>query len=140
MNTGKMLAGAACLFAAQVFAAPEKAVLLDFSTSSLIDRATATSLLDAGIPARVWRVYPRTKWGYVSQVEGGITTEGICVITARVMMVALSPSLRVPLFRPQEIATTFGAQTGASGDQCRELARTKLVEAAQAVVSSLVKN
>lgn len=140
MNTRKMLAGAACLIAVQALAAPPKAVLLDFSTASLIDSATATQLLDEGIPAKVWRVYPRTKWGYVTQVEGGVTAEGICVITARVMMVALSPSLKVPLFRPEKIATAYGARTAASGDQCRALAKTKLVEATQGVVSSLVRN
>jgi hypothetical protein len=119
---------------------PAKAILLDFSTASLIDGASAKAILGAGLPAKVWKVYPANKWGYVSQVEGGITSTGTCVITARVMMVPLTPTMKAVLFRPEQIATAFDAVAGATPDQCKQLARTKLGEAVRGVVSSLVKS
>lgn len=120
-------------------AAPPKAVLLDFSKQSLIDPASAKAVLAEGIPAKVWKVYPASKWGFVSQVEGGITGAGVCVVTARVMMVPLTQAMRAVLFRPEKIATAFDAASGASAEQCKALAKSKLGEATQGVVSSLVK-
>jgi hypothetical protein len=87
----------------------------------------------------VLKVYPASKWGFVSQVEGGITQTGTCVITARVMMMQLTPTVKAMLFRPAKTATTFDAQPNASADQCKALARTKLQEAVQSVASSLAK-
>lgn len=140
MKFGNFLAAATLAVASQAFAAPPKAVLLDFSADALIDAATAKSVLDASIPARLWKVYPVSKWGFVSQVEGGVTPAGMCVVTARVMMVPLTATLKAVLFRPEKIATAFDAASGASAEQCRALAKSKLGEAAQAVVSSLVKS
>jgi hypothetical protein len=141
MKLGNMLAGAALLIAHQAFAAPPaKAVLLDFSSAALIDAAAAKAMLADGIPAKVWKVYPASKWGFVSQVEGGMTTAGTCVVTARVMMVPLTATVKAVLFRPEKVATTFDAQAGATTEQCQALAKTKLGEALQGVVSSLVKS
>jgi hypothetical protein len=139
MKFGILLGAVGLLLATQAFAAPPKAKLLDFSNAVLIDSGTATAVLDEGIPARLWKVYPASKWAFVSQVEGGITQSGVCVVTARVMMVPLTATLKAVLLRPQQIATAFDAMPNASGDQCKELAKSKLVEATQAVVSSLVK-
>jgi hypothetical protein len=69
-----------------------------------------------------------------------VTAAGVCVVTARVMMIALTPTVKAPLFRPNKTATTFDAATGASPEQCKALARAKLGEALQGVVSSLVKS
>lgn len=141
MKIRTFLASAVALLATQAFAAPPaKAVLLDFSSPALIDADSAKAMLGEGIPAKVWKVYPASKWGFVSQVEGGITSAGVCVVTARVMMISLTPTVRAPLFRPDKIATTFDAASGASTEQCRQLAKTKLGEALQSVVSSLVKS
>jgi hypothetical protein len=140
MKTPILLATAALLTSAAAFAAPPKTVLLDFSRDTLIDEASAKAVLGEGIPARVWKVYPASKWGFVSQVEGGITAAGICVVTARVMMVPLTQAVKAVLFRPEKTATAFDAVPGATEVQCRDLAKAKLVEATQAVVSSLVKS
>lgn len=139
MNLRITLASTALLLATQAFAAPPKGVLLDFSSSALIESSAAKALLDEGIPARVWKVYPASKWGFVSQVEGGITGTGVCVVTARVMMIALTPTMKAPLFRPEKTATAFDAVAGASSDDCKALAKAKLGEATQGVVSSLIK-
>ena len=97
-------------------------------------------MLAEGIPSKVWKVCPASKWGFVSQVEGGITTAGTCVVTARVMMVPLTGTLKAVLFRPEKIATSFDALTGATARKCQALARAKLGEALESVVSSLVKS
>lgn len=140
MRITPWLALAALACAPTVFAAsPPKAVLLDFSKDTLIDQATAKAVVADGIPAKLWKVYPASKWGFVSQVEGGITGAGVCVVTARVMMVPLTQAMKAVLFRPEKIATAFDAASGASAEQCKALAKSKLGEATQGVVSSLVK-
>ena len=140
MTLGKLLAGVLMMTLMQAYAAaPEKAQLLDFSNDKLIDAASAKAILSAGIPAKLWKVYPPSKWAFVSQVEGGITASGSCVVTARVMMVPLTPTMKAVLLRPEKIATAFDSAAGANGDQCKTLAKTKLGEALQSVVSSLVK-
>ncbi len=141
MKLGNMLAGAALLIAQQAFAAPPaKAVLLDFSSAALIDTASAKAMLADGIPAKVWKVYPASKWGFVSQVEGGVTGTGTCVVTARIMMVPLTGTLKAVLFRPEKIATSFDALAGATPEKCQALAKAKLGEALESVISSLVKS
>jgi hypothetical protein len=140
MKIGPLLALAALVSASAAFAeSPKKAVLLDFSRDTLIDAAAAKAILADGIPAKVWKVYPPTKWGFASQVEGGLTQAGMCVVTARVMMVPLTQALKAPLLRPEKIATAFDAASGSSAEQCKALAKAKLGEATQSVVSSLVK-
>ena len=118
-------------------AAPPKAVLLDHSSSAVMDSDTAKALLAEGIPAKVWKVYPASRWAFSSQVEGGITASGVCVITARVMLLPLTAAMKATLFRPRKTATAFDAQPGATADQCRDLAKAKLRQATESVVSSL---
>ncbi len=136
-----LLSAALSVLSMSALAAPPKnAVLLDHSAEALIDSPTAVRLMAEHIPAKVWKIYPASKWGFVSQVQGGLTASGSCVVTARVMMVPLTPTLKAVLFRPEKTATAFDVQAGASADQCRELARTKLQQAVDSVVSGLVKS
>lgn len=118
-------------------APPPKAVLLDHSSSAVMDADTAKAVLGDGIPAKVWKVYPASKWAFSSQVEGGITASGVCVITARVMLLPLTAAMKATLFRPRKTATAFDALPGATADQCRDLAKAKLKQATEGVVSSL---
>jgi hypothetical protein len=120
-------------------AAPPKTMFVDHSSAALMDKATAKAIMAEGFTPKVLKVYPANKFGFVSQVEGGITGNGTCVVTARVMMMQLTPTVKAMLFRPEETATTFEAQPGASADQCKQLAKTKLQEAVKSVASSLVK-
>ena len=119
-------------------APPKNAVLVDHSSANLIDAATARSMLAEAIPVRVWKLYPANKWGYVTEVEGGFTSAGICVVTARAMMMQLTPTMKAMLFRPQKTSTAFDALPNATREQCKELAKTKLREAIDSVVSGLV--
>ena len=120
-------------------APPAKAVLIDHSVDAVMDKATARNMMAEGIPARVWKLYPAGKWGFVSQVEGGMTQGNTCVVTARVMMTPLTVTQAV-LLRPAKIATAFDAVPNSSSEQCRQVAREKLQEAIRGVVSSLVSN
>lgn len=112
---------------------------VDHSATSLIDKDTAMAVMKENIPARVWRLYPANRYAFVSQVEGGVTGAGTCVVTARVMMLPLTPTMKAVLFRPQKTATAFDSVAGAGREQCQALAREKLKEATAAVVSALVK-
>lgn len=130
--------GIGCLAVPAAAAPPPKAVLVDHSMAALIDSKTAVAMLGESIPARVWKLYPAHKWGYVTQVEGGFTASGTCVVTARTMVMALTPTLKVMMFRPYKTATAFDAAPGLSTDACRELAKQKLQESINGVVASLV--
>ena len=139
--TTKTLLSLALLSLAQAASAapPPKAGLLDFSTDAVMDDKTAIGMLGEGLPAKLWKVYPPSKYAFVSQVEGGLTSNNTCVITARVVMITLTPTMKAPLWRPQKTATAFDAQPGSSTAQCKDLAKAKLKQAIEGVVSSLVK-
>ena len=121
-----------------VQAAPKGHLTLDHSTASLMDKPTAAALWQRHLTARVAKLYPVGKWGFISQVEGGFDENKACVLTARAMMVPRSG--KNLLFVPTQTATTFATQAGATAEQCRALAKTKLDEAIVAVRSSLLKD
>ena len=62
-------------------AAAKKRILLDLSSEALMDKATAQATMAEVIPEKLWKIYPASKWGFVSQVEGGLTSGGTCVVT-----------------------------------------------------------
>jgi len=125
-------------WAAEPKAGP-KTNLMDRSNSTLIETEAAKALMAENIPPRVWKLYPARKYTFLSQVEGGLTTNKTCVISARVMLLPLTATVGAVLMRPQKTATAFDAQPDSSTEQCRSLARDKLKEATSAVVSALVK-
>jgi hypothetical protein len=118
--------------------AEQKRVMLDLSSEAVMDAATAKSILDEVINAKVRKLYPARKWGFLSQVEGGVTPARICVVTARVILAPLSMGNRL-VMKPEERTTVFDAIPNATQDQCRQLAKDKLRQAADALVSNLVK-
>jgi hypothetical protein len=113
---------------------------LDYSTRSLMGEEQARKLMAEIVPAKLWKIYPATKYVFISQVEGGVTSAGNCAVTARVMLMPLSPTAKAVLFRPRTVATAFDALPNASADQCKAAAAVKLKEATRAVVSVLVKD
>jgi hypothetical protein len=128
----------ALLLSAAASAAEPKTHFVDHSSGLLIEAAAAKAVMGENIPAKVWKVYPASKWAFVSQVEGGMkgTT---CVVSARVMLLPLTPTVKAVLFRPQKTATAFDAAVNSSTDACKAMAKDKLKEATEAVVSALVK-
>ncbi|HSQ72480.1 MAG TPA: hypothetical protein VLM87_08670 [Rubrivivax sp.] len=127
------------LAVASAAAQPQKR-FMDHSNARLIDEATALAVMDANIPERVWKIYPSRSYIFTSQVEGGITPAGTCVVAARVILLPLTGAAKAVLFRPQKTATAFDAVPNAGLDQCQALARDKLKEATLAVVSAIVKS
>jgi hypothetical protein len=122
------------------WAAEPKLNLVDHSQASLIDAATAKKVMADTVPAKLWKLYPANKWAMVSQVQGGLTGSNTCVVTARVMLLPLTPTVKAVMFRPEKTATAFDAAAGSNTEACKTVARDKLKEATTAVVSSLVKS
>lgn len=127
--------------ASAAVAAPTPYMVTDHSSEPLMSKAEAVRILQAQVDdsqrVRVRKLYPASKWGFVTQVEGGFTPDKICVVTARVMMVPRSMGGRL-VFAPKESATTFAAQPGATVEQCRAVAADKLTEASRALLTSLI--
>ncbi len=123
-----------------VHAAPVEYLTLDQSTLTLIDQATALAIWKAQMPdaltLRLSKLYKPSRWGFLSQVQGGFTDSKICVVTARA---ALLPrrTLGGFAFKPEKMATTFDALPNATGEQCKALARAKLTQAVTSVIGSL---
>jgi hypothetical protein len=128
------------LAAGTAAAADPKTNLVDFSNDALIDEATAKGVMAANAPAKMWKVYPANKYALVSQVEGGLNAAKTCVVTARVMLLTVTPTMKAVLLRPQKTATAFDAVPNSSTDGCKAVAKDKLKEATIAVVSALVKS
>jgi hypothetical protein len=145
MKKTALLVMAACVaiaptvLAADAKPAPKKRVLLDLSSETLIDSDHAKALVAEAIPPAVWKIYPASKWGFFSQVVGGFTADKICVVTARVMLAPLTVTNGI-IVRPAARATTYDAKANITEDECRAIARSKLKEATESVVSSLVKS
>lgn len=127
------------LAAGTVSAAPPAWVIVDHSTETLIDRASAKALWNKALTARVAKLYPPRKWGFASEVEGGFNAAKTCVVTARAMMMPVTVGGKFLRFKPEKTATAFDALPGATQDQCKQLARDKLEEAIGAVVGGLTK-
>jgi hypothetical protein len=128
----------ALLLSMAAAAAGPKTNLIDHSNDLLIGEADAKALMAELIPAKVWKLYPASKYTFLSQVEGGMRGS-TCVVAARVMLLPLTPTMKAVLFRPQKTATAYDAKSDSNSGECRTLAREKLKEATQAVVSALVK-
>ena len=97
-------------------AAPPPAYMtLDHSTETLMDAKSAKLLWESVLSARLAKLYPPKKWGFISQVEGGFNSARTCVITARAMMVPRSGKTLV--FAPMKTATAFDALPNATEAQ-----------------------
>lgn len=132
-------AAAALMLATGAFAALPEYVFVDKSAETLIDAATARALFVEAETMRLAKLYPPSTWGFATQVSGGITSDTTCVVTARVMLLPRNnprPS-KTLLFKPEQMATAFGAKAQATEAQCRDLAKAKLREAIDALTSAL---
>lgn len=142
MKIRTAIAAAALLLSSGVFAAGPNYLFVDKSAETLIDAATARSMLSDAETMRLAKLYPPKIWGFATQVSGGITANATCVVTARVMLLPRNNPLntKLLLFKPELMATAFDAKPQATEAQCRELAKSKLHEAIVALLSSLAPN
>ncbi|MCV2358791.1 MULTISPECIES: hypothetical protein [Roseateles] len=138
MKISKLMAALLLPCASLAFAAPVKYIIIDHSTAPWMDQASAEAIWLKAPTAKFVKLFPAKKWGFLSQVEGGIDANKTCVITARTLMLPVKG--KDLLFKPAKSATTFGSQANASVEQCKALASAKLDEAVQALGSALIPN
>jgi hypothetical protein len=120
-------------------AAPKQFVLKDQSNTALIETKAALAIMAEAIPGdRMHKVYNNLRWGFASQVEGGVTPNGTCVITARVMLLPATVGKSL-VFNPKSKITVYDAVPGSTREKCSEIATAKLKEAMAAMISSLLK-
>ena len=139
MKIRTALAAIALTWSSGAFAAGPDYLFVDKSSAALIDAASAKAAFTAVATMRLAKLYPTSVWGFASQVEGGITSNDTCVVTARVMLLPRNnPRMtKVLLFKPEKMATAFDAMPNASTEKCRALAKAKLSEAFVALTSAL---
>lgn len=122
-------------------APPPQYLFVDDSSSILIDHASAVKIwqgqVDDKMRMRLQKLYPVSKWGFVSQVQGGFTTDGVCVITARAVLVPRVLGSRL-VFKPERSATAFASKPSATQAECRSIAADKLKDAIVAVRTALI--
>lgn len=138
MKLNSLIAALLLPLAATTFAAPAQYVIVDHSTANLVTPAEAEAAWLKHQSPKVVKLFPAKKWGFLSQVEGGIDNNKTCVITARALMLPRAGKNLV--FKPEKSATTFGSVAAASPEQCKALAKAKLDEAIVAIGSALVPN
>jgi len=136
MKATRLFVALALSSASLAFAAPPVYMTVDNSNSTLMNGETAKGLWKQNLRAKMFKLYPEKKWGFVSEVEGGFDDARVCVVTARAMM--LPRSGKALLYRPAKTATAYGSQSGATEEQCRALGKAKLNEAIVAVNSALM--
>ena len=139
MKIRTALAGVAMVLCSGAFAAGPDYLFVDKSIDSLIDAATAKAAFNEVNSMRLAKLYPPKIWGFTSQVSGGITPSGTCVVTARAMLLPRNNphNTKLLLFKPERMATAFDAVPNASADKCREVAKAKLHEAFEALIGVL---
>lgn len=137
----KPMAALLLVASTSVLAAPARYLVIDHSSEALIDKDAAlavwTTQVDDAQRARLQKLYPVSKWGFISEVGGGFTEGKVCVVTARAMMVPRIAGSRL-VYKPFKSALTLASQAGATREQCQALAASKLKEAIDAVESSLI--
>jgi len=140
MFTKALIVCVAGLSASLAVAAAQDYEFVDKSSPALMDAATARAVLDELMTERMARLYPPRAWGFATQVLGGFTPTGTCVVTARVMLLPRNNPrpTRSLLFKPERMAMAFDALPNATVESCRALAKKQLMEAMRAVESGLV--
>ncbi len=138
-RTACLLAAPLLTLALAAHAAAPVYITLDHSTDAVMDKTVAQAVWAEGLAGKTEKLnklYPTKRWGFVSEVEGGFNQAKICVVTARVMMLPATVAKSL-VFKPSKTATAFDALPNASREQCQDLAKAKLKEAIQGVLSSL---
>jgi hypothetical protein len=142
MRTRYLLGSLLLALSSSALAAPPPEYLfVDDSSTILIDTASAVKVWKAQVDdshrMRLQKLYPVSKWGFVSQVQGGFTTDGHCVVTARAVLVPRVLGNRL-VFKPQRSATAFATKPSATQQECRDIAAAKLREAIVAIRSAIL--
>ena len=140
MKSGVAILALAVPLATGVCAAAPKPISMDRSGSSLIDAATSEKVWKENTPARVARLYPARKFRFTSEITGGFNDAKQCIVSARAMLL---PVVYLPIqgtkviYEPIRSASAYDAAPDLTEAQCQALARTKLKESIQSLMSAL---
>ena len=140
----KIRIGLACLVlgasASALAETPPAYLFVNQSPTTLVDDATAKTLFDEIVSQRLAKLYPTRNWGFATVIQGGFTPDKACVVAASIIMLPRNRpnSTQLMLFKPKRMATTFGVLPSATAVQCADLAKSKLREADQAMLSALI--
>jgi hypothetical protein len=141
MKTRHACLAALLAIGAAAHAADPVYITIDHSSDGVMDKGTSQAVWAealAGKTAKLNKLYPVSKWGFISEVEGGFNQTKTCVVTARVMMVPVTVRKSL-VFKPEKTSTAYDALPNATREQCQELAKGKLKEAMASVLSSLAQ-
>jgi hypothetical protein len=119
-----------------VKAAP-KFNIMNSSTETLIDNASAVAIWNTHLTPKAAKLHPVKKVGYISEVNGGFDTNKTCVVMARAMTSPLKG--KTFTYVAKDVAVAFGSQAGATPEQCSALAKVKLTEAVQSIAATMEK-
>lgn len=140
MTPRTLIAALLASVAPLALAAPAGYEIEDFSSAGLIDKPAVMAAWKEALPeARLTKLYPAAKWGFLSQVEGGVVDGQICVVTARVSMLPKTTPTRRLVWEPAHTSTTVGGKVVNGAAECAALAQDKLAEALRSLVTSLVR-
>jgi hypothetical protein len=109
--------------------------IMNSSTETLVDNATALAIWNTHLTPKVAKLHPVKKMGYISEVNGGFDTSKTCVIVARAMTAQLKGKNFI--YNAKNVAVAFGSQAGATPEQCSALAKAKLTEAVQSIAATV---
>jgi hypothetical protein len=136
MRIGPSLPAMTILLAtASAHAAPNY-LTVDHSSDGMVEAKAVAALWKGKLPDKLAKLYPVSKWGFSTQVEGGFDEAKVCVVTSRAML--LPRRGKSLLLEPAKTVTTFGAKAGATQQECRALADAKLRESIDAMRAALL--
>ncbi len=101
-----------------------------------LDEKSLIAVWKPEFPPQIPRLYPPRKYGFLGLVDGGIDPKGLCVVTARAIM--LPRSGKVLQFKPVRSAVVFDAQRDSTREQCTALAKAKLNAAIEGMLAGIV--
>lgn len=136
MRIGASLTALTILLASVSAQAAPNYLTVDHSSDGMVGPKAAAALWKGQLPDKLAKLYPVSKWGFSTQVEGGFDEAKVCVITARAML--LPRRGKSLLLEPAKVVTTFGARPGATQQECRALADAKLRESIEAMRAALL--
>lgn len=136
MRIGLSLTALTILLAGASAQAAPNYLTVDHSANGMVEPKAVAALWKGKLPDKLVKLYPVSKWGFSTQVEGGFDEAKVCVITSRVMLLPRRGKSLV--LEPAKTVTTFGARPGATQQECTALADAKLRESIEAMRAALL--
>ncbi len=101
-----------------------------------LDAKALDAIWKEDFPAQIPKLFPPSKYGFLAVIDGGIDQAGKCVVTTRATMLPRAGKLLQ--FRPVRSAVVFDALTGTTREKCADLAKSKLDQAIEGMLTGIV--